>query len=283
VSRTSSDIEGVGRVATWNDLDDADLWEGIDTVVHLAGYAHDTRRKADELKNREVNTNLTIKIYDAFLRSKASKFIFVSSVKALADTVVGEKLTEEATPAPVGHYGESKLAAERYIQTHKAEGKSVYILRPCLVYGLGCKGNLKSLVRFVKLNLPWPLAAWENQRSLLAMDNLSYVIHRIIDGNVPSGDYNLADDATLSTNKMIAIISWVVGTEPHMWAVPKFLIKMLAHIGTMLHLPLNDYRLQKLTEDYVVDNSKIKAALGIDEMPAAVETAFRDSIASMLL
>jgi putative epimerase/dehydratase len=41
----------------------------------------------------------------------------------------------------------------------------------------------------------------------------------------------------------------------------------LAKIGDKLHLPLTTERLAKLTENYIVDNSKIKNALKIDRMP----------------
>lgn len=37
--------------------------------------------------------------------------------------------------------------------------------------------------------------------------------------------------------------------------------------GGWLHLPLNPLRMQKLTENYVVCNGKIKRALGVERMP----------------
>ena len=38
-----------------------------------------------------------------------------------------------------------------------------------------------------------------------------------------------------------------------------------AKIGGVLHLPLNPERLQKLTENYVSSNAKIKKALGVEQ------------------
>ena len=46
------------------------------------------------------------------MESSAKKFIFFSSVKAVADSVTGDMLTEDVVPAPVGPYGESKIKAE---------------------------------------------------------------------------------------------------------------------------------------------------------------------------
>lgn len=43
----------------------------------------------------EINTGLTERIFDYFLQSDAKTFIFFSSVKAAADSVPGDVLTEE--------------------------------------------------------------------------------------------------------------------------------------------------------------------------------------------
>lgn len=59
---------------------------------------------------------MTQKIFDFFLESSAKKFVFFSSVKAAADSVEGDMLTEDVVPAPIGPYGESKIAAEDYIK-----------------------------------------------------------------------------------------------------------------------------------------------------------------------
>ena len=62
-----------------------------------------------------MNTGLTEKIFDWFLKQpKCKKFVFFSTAKAAADKVEGV-LTEDVIPSPVGPYGESKIAAERYI------------------------------------------------------------------------------------------------------------------------------------------------------------------------
>ena len=44
--------------------------------------------------------------------------------------------------------------------------------------------------------------------------------------------------------------------------IPASWIKGIARLGDYLYLPLNSERLQKLTENYVVSNQKIKTAIG---------------------
>ena len=50
-------------------------------------------------------------------------------------------------------------------------------------------------------------------------------------------------------------------------AIPIKIINAVAKIGTILRLPLNNERLDKLTENFVVSNQKIKDALQIEKMP----------------
>ena len=53
-----------------------------------------------------------------------------------------------------------------------------------------------------------------------------------------------------------------------------------ASVGGVLHLPLNKDRLQKLTENYVVSNDKIKHALGIERMPLSAKEGMRKTLES---
>ena len=54
----------------------------------------------------------------------------------------------------------------------------------------------------------------------------------------------------------------------------------VAIIGGWLHLPLNPLRMQKLTENYVVSNAKIKKALNIDKMPVRAKDGLMETIRS---
>ena len=81
----------------------------------------------------------------------------------------------------------------------------------------------------------------------------------------------VADDAPVSTNRLIELICKSLGKRPKIMHLSSRLIRGFARIGDVLHLPLNSLRLQKLTEDYVVSNRKLKEALGMDAMPYTTE------------
>ena len=255
----------------------------FDAIIHLAGKAHDTKNQSAAQSYFDINTGLTQKIFDFFLESSAKKFIFFSSVKAAADSVVGDMLTEDVIPAPVGAYGESKIKAEEYIKEHleySTTEKQVYILRPCMIHGPGNKGNLNLLYNVVKKGIPWPLGDFDNRRSFTSIDNLCYVIEGLLNQDVPTGIYHMGDDEALSTNELIGIMCEVMGKKPHIWKMNKRVMEGCAGLGTLMHLPLNTERLRKLTENYVVSNAKIKAALGIDKLPVTAKEGLMKTIRS---
>lgn len=242
-----------------------------EAVIHLAGKAHDLKKTSNPEEYYQVNYELTKKLYDAFLKSDAKKFIFISSVKASADSLT-DILTEEHLPNPQTDYGKSKLMAEQYIQSQKLpEGKLYYILRPCMIHGPGNKGNLNLLYKFVQKGIPYPLAAFENKRSFLSVENLCFVIEQLLENKVTSGVYNVADDEALSTTQVVEILAQASDKKTKLWKISPVLIKSFAKIGDLLKLPLNSERLQKLTESYVVSNAKIKAVLGAEFPKSTVE------------
>ena len=240
---------------------DDNLLKYTETVIHLAGKAHDLKGESEAHEYYKVNFEVTKKLYDAFLQSGAKKFIFISSVKAVEDSPVGS-LIEEYAAHPRTHYGKSKRMAEEYILAQNLpENKSVFILRPCMIHGPGNKGNLNLLYQFVEKGIPYPLASFQNRRSFLSIDNLSFVINELVKKDLPSGIYNVADDEALSTNEVISILAASLGKEARFWFIPQKVIIFFAAIGNILKLPLTE-RLDKLTGNYVVSNEKIIKALG---------------------
>jgi len=292
--------DGVVETFGWNELGNI---PPIDCIIHLAGKAHDTKNQTNAQVYFDINTVITQKIFDWFLTSNASMFIFFSSVKAAADQVEGDVLTEDIMPNPKGPYGESKLLAEQYILGQlpspdfslryasllrertsdcrlPTSDKKVYILRPCMIHGPGNKGNLNLLYKVVQKGLPWPLGAFENRRSFTSIENLIFIVSQLIENDIESGIYQVADDEALSTNELIRLIASAQKRNPRIWNIPRKLILLSARVGDVLHLPLNSERLKKLTESYVVSNQKLKTALGIDNMPVRAEKGMKKTFES---
>lgn len=251
-----------------------------DALIHLAGKAHDLKKVSRPSDYYEANFELTKQLFDSFLQSTVSVFIFMSTVKAVADTVEGI-LTEDTIPNPKTHYGIAKQQAEEYILSQQLPiGKRVYILRPCMIHGPGNKGNLNLLYQLVGKGLPWPLGAFENQRSFLSVENLCFVFKELLDNEtIPSGVYQIADDKPLSTNELIQLLGTSLDKKSRIWNISSSWIKWVAKLGDYLYLPLNSERLQKLTENYVVNNHKIITAMG-KTLPVTAEKGLLETFGS---
>jgi nucleoside-diphosphate-sugar epimerase len=245
----------------------------IDVVIYLAGIAHDLSNQYKPEDYDKVNYEGTKKACDEFLGSNASKFIFVSSIKAVVD-ISNEPVTEEVTPNPITDYGKSKLKAEQYILSRTLPlGKNFYILRPGMIHGPGNKGNLNLLYRFVKTGIPFPFGAFDNQRSFLSIDNFLFVIQQLLQKEIASGIYHLADNGFISTKELYKVIAKSIEKKPTVLNIPKSWIFTVASILGRKHL------LNKLTEDMMVSNKKIIEALSVP-LPIALRDGIDKTIQS---
>ena len=276
--------KGVSRQPSYDEVSYENLnLEIINTsksFIHLAGKAHDLKKTSEDKEYYEVNTELTKRLFDQFLESTCEVFIYVSSVKAAADSVEGV-LTEDVIPKPITVYGKSKLAAEVYILSKKTpKDKRVYILRPCMIHGPINKGNLNLLYSFVSKGIPYPFGKYVNRRSFVSIKNFCFIINELIDNNkIESGIYNIADDASLSTIDLVQLISEVLNKPVRILKTPKVFVWIIAKIGDFLPIPINSERLQKLTENYEVSNLKIKKAIQ-KELPLSAKDGIKKTIVS---
>jgi nucleoside-diphosphate-sugar epimerase len=223
----------------------------IDTVIHLAGIAHDLSNQYKEEDYYRVNDGNTRTVYNEFLQSKARKFIFLSSIKAAVD-IASVPADETVVCEPVTPYGRSKRQAEQYIQAQELPAdKKFYILRPCMIHGAGNKGNLNLLYRYVRSGVPYPLGAFTNQRSFLNADNFNFILLQFIREDIESGIYHLADQGFLSTSELFRLIATASGKKPRIWNMPRGLIRL------MFRLVSRTKMLDKLTENMMVSNEKL--------------------------
>ena len=257
------------------------LDKSSEAIIHLAGKAHDTSNTSDSESYFKVNRDLTISLFDQFLNSDIKDFFYFSSVKAVADTIDGI-LEENFAGNPQTPYGQSKFEAENYLlQQNLPAGKRLFIIRPCMIHGPGNKGNLNLLYKVVEKGIPWPLASFQNHRSFLSIDNLNFLILKmLLNKEIATGVYNFADDQALSTNELVRIIANVSGKKEKLWKLNAQLISGIAKIGDFTKLPLNSERLKKLTESYVASNTKVKNALKISSLPVSAEEGLKKTIKS---
>ena len=237
----------------------------IDAIIHLAGKAHDTQNTTESEEYYKVNFELTKQIFDAFIGSNASTFIFLSTIKAVGDdkTYVhnAEDLGEPTTP-----YAKTKREAEKYIQNYPLPStKRHYILRPCLIYGPDVKGNLAELVKYIEKETPYPLAAFHNKRSYLSVENLSHIFLKLLEQKRPSFTLNISNEDAISTVELIEIIAQKLQKKARTFSIPESIVRLLAKMGDKFSfIPLNSEKLKKLTDSFVVDTGEMNKKLGFE-------------------
>jgi len=234
---------------------------GVDCVVHLAGYVHETPSDPlDEARARyaRLNVEATRRLANAAARAGVRRLVYISSVKVHGEkTGPNEPLTEQQTPAPVGPYAETKLEAEKVLrEIERTTGMEVVIVRPPLVYGPGVKANFLRLVRSVDGGLPLPLAAVRNQRSFIYLGNLVDVLIRCMDDRRAAGEtFLVSDGEDVSTPKLIRNIAFCLGKQPNLVQVPVGVLSMSGGLSGGAAL------INRLIDSLVIDSSHVTETL----------------------
>ena len=99
---------------------------------------------------------------------------------------------------------------------------------------------------------------------------MNFIMGKLIESNIDSGIYHLADDRPLSTTRIVELIGETIHKKPFLINIPKWMVEKLGQLGTTLHLPINTDTIKKLTGNFLVSNEKIKKALNI-ELPLSAE------------
>lgn len=200
----------------------------IDTIVHLAGKAHQMEKIDDQIYF-DVNYNHTKNLADAAKKAGVRHFIFISTIKVFDNSNCGI-LNEKSVCNPLKDpYGQSKLNAERYLQSIEDENFIVSIVRPPLIYGQGVKGNLIKFLKLANKPFPLPFKNIKNRRTMVFLDNLIELINTIIEKRA-SGVFLASDDVPISTEKLISEIRVNLGKPPNLFKIPSFLLKLLKNI-----------------------------------------------------
>ncbi len=182
----------------WRDFD----FSAYDVVFHVAALVHRKIRlctKKEYALYYKVNTELAVDVANKARESGVRQFIFMSTMSVYSgckETCI----TEATLPKAKGPYGSSKWKAEEALKALETDIFKMVILRPPLVYGVGCKGNyvrLKQLAGFIPF---FPRV--DNKRSMLHIDNLCRFVKLMIDNN-ESGVFFPQDKEYINTSELV--------------------------------------------------------------------------------
>jgi len=140
-------------------------------VVHCAALNND--RDASEADYLRANAELTGQLARAAAERAGGRFIYLSSIRAVAGPGFSGTIDEKIPPAPQCAYGRSKREGEiRTLDAYASRPSNATALRLPPVYGEGMKGNLATLMRLggMPVNLPLPAALFSGMRSLMSCE-----------------------------------------------------------------------------------------------------------------
>jgi nucleoside-diphosphate-sugar epimerase len=217
--------------------------EGVGTVIHLAGPSN-SYFPEDVIQRGIVRgtEELAAQAEAAGVR----RLVFVSSMKACADSSEGAPLSEAHEPRPSDAYGRAKLEAER-ILLERTVLKPI-VLRPPLVYAASAKGNLSKFLHRLDTPAPLPFGGVKNQRSLIALPSLIGAIIAVLKyESEPVGVFHLADEPSVSTGEMATLLRQGMGRPARVFAMPGFesfgpppLVRSLAVDASRFRTTFND-------------------------------------------
>ena len=207
-------------------------YSGIDTVIHLAGKAHDLENPASPEYHR-VNTELTCQLADAAKQAGVRHFIFISTIKVYGNEV-DVVLSPETVCHPDDDYGLSKRNAEIYLQSIEEERFTVSIVRPPLVYGAGVKGNMAKLMALCRSDKWLPLGNINNRRSMVYVGNLNAMIMAIA-RQQQSGIFLPGDAQPISTTELVCMMRRAMGLPEKTRSIPGWLRWLIKIVKPQLH------------------------------------------------
>ena len=243
------------------DTDLSDALDGVSLVVHSAARVHIMHdQSVDPLAAfRLVNVAGTLNLARQAAASGVKRFVFVSSVKVNGEsTAIGQAFSENDMASPQDAYGQSKHEAEQGLRQVGAEtGMEVVIIRPPLVYGSGVKANFAALMRAVQRGWFLPLGAINNQRSLVALDNLvDLIVNCLHHPKAANQTFLVSDGQDLSTTELVRGIAQAAMVSPRLLPVPVIVLRALAS------LVRKDDAVERLCGNLQVDISKARELLG---------------------
>lgn len=244
---------------------------GIERVFHCAGYAHAFSSFSDDdaAQHWRINFEGTRNLVEAAGQAGVRRFIFLSSVKAMAEP--GAVSADEDFPGePETAYGLAKRAAEQAVLVAGLRyGMHVVNLRLAMVYGKGGRGNLERMGRLVERGLFPPLPKTGNHRSLVHVSDVVSAMRLVADDDRAAGrTYIIASPEAPSGRALFAALRSAQGLPPCAWSVPEAMLRVAAGLGDGLEsllkrrLPLDSEVLDRLLGSAWYSPARIERELG---------------------
>jgi nucleoside-diphosphate-sugar epimerase len=242
----------IDEISLFNRRPEDIVFSKYDVVIHLVAIVHQSKR-IHESEYYKINKDLCLSVAENAKRAGVKQFIFLSTVKVYGKFIPNAgPWQENSICTPEDSYGKSKYDAELALKHLEDNNFIVSIIRTPLVYGVGIRANMLSILRLVDKCPILPLANVNNKRSFTSAENLVAFIDRIIEKKA-SGVFIAMDESALSTTELVKYISRFLNKKVFLFRMPQLFIK----IGKFFIPKIFD----RLYGSFEMDNSKTLAEL----------------------
>jgi len=182
---------------------------GRDAIIHLAAEHRDDPEST--ALAHEVNVGGAENVVAAARQAGCRRIIFTSSVAVYPLNT--REVTEDCAPRPYNRYGESKLEAEQVFRqwAENTAGASLAIVRACVVFGEGNRGNVYNLLRQIQRRRFVMIGSGQNRKSMAYVGNLTRFLAACLEFPPGIHLYNYADKPDLMTAELVALVRRELG------------------------------------------------------------------------
>jgi UDP-glucose 4-epimerase len=235
----------IGELGTEN-ISYSALLDGIDTVFHLANTAHMQATPTQYQSDCEATIALARHAQQAGVKC----FVFVSSIKA----------SDASLKDPYGYW--KRIAEQRLL--NEIDIPHIVIIRPCLVYGVGVKGNLDKMIRAIHRGVFPPLPDISAERSMVSVNDLvSAMLLAVTHPDANRQQLIIADGEAYTAYSIYLAIRVALGKGIPLWKLPRALLRTMGMIGDILQYfwagcPVSSEAIARLTEPSAYSAEKIR-------------------------
>ncbi len=224
----------------------------IDVVFHVAAIVHQDKSINDSVYFK-VNSDLAFDVAQKAKEDGVKQFVFMSTVKVYGEnSTIENPWTEDSACYPSDAYGKSKLDAEKRFMALNDENFVVSIIRTPVVYGVGVKGNIQKIAKFVNDQKFIPFKGINNKRAMVYIGNLVALIQEVITQQ-KSGVFLAGDGQILSTSEFVQYLIKAAMGKKYFITIPVYIQSVVKALKPGFY--------NRLFGSMVIDNTKTFKAL----------------------
>ena len=239
--------------------------KNCDILIHLAALVHNKAKDLSRDNFFSINLQGTKNIVSSLEASRLKQVIFTSTVSVYGNLTQSIILDENATPKPMDYYGESKLAAEKYISKSCFKTNVSYtILRLTPVYGKDFLLNISKRVYLPKKLAFYKVGRGDQQLSLCSCKNVAdFIVGSLNNQRVANGTFLIKDNKDYTVNEIIHTLKqgYSQNRKPVLSipaCLPRIVFKLIKHVSSQKGDFLL-YNLDKIAKSAIYSGGKIQS------------------------